>query len=250
MSGVQSIERSFTILRALAGGPLGVTDLAEATALPKSTVSRLLAALEAEQAIEQLEAGGVYGIGPSLATLAGAAGPDRTLRSVVRPSVELLVAATGGSAGLTVLDGDEVFWVDDVAPDDEVVLVADHTGQSFPLHTVPSGLAILSHADDERVEAYLAGPLPGLHEASVTDPDVLRTWIADARADGLVISRQRTDPGVTAYAAAFRTTSGAWDAALYVQGPSFRFPVDGDEAHVIELLRSTTAQLTSRLARA
>ena len=40
MSGVQSIERAFAVLRKLAGGPAGVTDLAERVDLPKSTVSR------------------------------------------------------------------------------------------------------------------------------------------------------------------------------------------------------------------
>ena len=44
MSGVQSIERAFALLRALAAGPAGVTELAERSELPKSTVYRLLGA--------------------------------------------------------------------------------------------------------------------------------------------------------------------------------------------------------------
>ncbi|MBT6446995.1 MAG: helix-turn-helix domain-containing protein, partial [Acidimicrobiaceae bacterium] len=48
---VQSIERAFAILRALAVGPSGVTELAERVDLPKSTVARLLNALETEGAI-------------------------------------------------------------------------------------------------------------------------------------------------------------------------------------------------------
>ena len=46
---IQTIERAFTLLRALALGPVGVTELAERVELPKSTVARLLAALEAEK---------------------------------------------------------------------------------------------------------------------------------------------------------------------------------------------------------
>ena len=53
---IQTIERAFTLLRALALGPVGVTELAERVELPKSTVARLLAALEAENAVEQIEA--------------------------------------------------------------------------------------------------------------------------------------------------------------------------------------------------
>ena len=44
---VQSIERGIEILRLLEASPLGVTELANATALPKTTVHRLLKTFEA-----------------------------------------------------------------------------------------------------------------------------------------------------------------------------------------------------------
>ena len=43
MSRVQSIERAFAVLGALADGPLGVTEVAQRVDLPKSTAARLLA---------------------------------------------------------------------------------------------------------------------------------------------------------------------------------------------------------------
>ena len=45
MSSVQSIRRAFAVLDVLDEGPLGVTDVAERAALPKSTAARLLATL-------------------------------------------------------------------------------------------------------------------------------------------------------------------------------------------------------------
>ena len=68
---VQSIERAFAILRALAVRPSGVTELADRVDLPKSTVARLLNALELEGAIEQVEAGGDYRLGPAIEEIAG-----------------------------------------------------------------------------------------------------------------------------------------------------------------------------------
>ena len=65
---IQTIERAFTLLRALALGPVGVTELAERIDLPKSTVARLLAALEAENAVEQIETGGGYRLGRTRST--------------------------------------------------------------------------------------------------------------------------------------------------------------------------------------
>ena len=73
MAGVQSIERAFTVLRELSLGPAGVTEIAEQIGLPKSTVSRLLSALEAEGAVAQRETGSEYELGAGLAALADAA---------------------------------------------------------------------------------------------------------------------------------------------------------------------------------
>ena len=93
---MQSIERAFTVLRELSLGPAGVTDIAERVGLPKSTVSRLLSALEAEGAVEQFEVGGGYAIGPALAMLGASANPSAGLRSVIRPFIEELATLTGG----------------------------------------------------------------------------------------------------------------------------------------------------------
>src|SRR5258705_11189713 len=52
--GVQSIRRAFSVLGALADGPLGVTDVAGRSHIPKSTAARILGALAAEGAVEQV----------------------------------------------------------------------------------------------------------------------------------------------------------------------------------------------------
>ena len=54
MSRVQSIERAFAVLGALADGPIGVTEVAERADLPKSTAARLLASLAREGVVEQV----------------------------------------------------------------------------------------------------------------------------------------------------------------------------------------------------
>lgn len=247
MSGVQSIERAFSILRVLARGEVGVTDIAEQTDLPKSTVSRLLAALEAEGAVEQAEAGSGYSIGSALATLGGTASPTATLRSVIRPFIEEMAMLTGGSAGFTLRDGDDAYWVDDVDEGDEVVTLADQTGNTFPLHSIPSGLAMLAKFSRRELDAYMAQPLEALNDLTVTDPGALRDRLLRVKADGVVVSHEELDLGVNAVACAFRGPSGEWEGALYLQGPSFRFPDDGDEQRIIKLVSEAAGQLSERL---
>ncbi len=246
MSGVQSIERAFSVLRVLARGPLGVTEIAERTALPKSTVSRLLAALEQEGAVEQLEVGGGYSMGATLATLGDAASPTGSLRSIVRPFIEELALMTGGSAGFTMRDGGRAYWVDNVDDTDELVMLADKSGQSFPLHAVPTGMAMLANISEADLDAYLRAAVRNLDEP-LEDPDAVRQRLISVRADGVMVSREELDPGVNAIAAAFRGPSGDWTGAIYVQGPSFRFPDEGDEPRVVKLVSEAAMQLSDRL---
>ena len=70
MSRVQSIERAFAVLGALADGPIGVTEVADRVDLPKSTAARLLASLAREGVVEQVPGDTRYRLGPRLVTLA------------------------------------------------------------------------------------------------------------------------------------------------------------------------------------
>lgn len=246
MSGVQSIERAFAILRVLGRGPLGVTEIADRTDLPKSTVSRLLAALEAEDAVQQLEAGGGYSVGSVLAMLGASSNPSAGLRSIARPFLEELSMLTGGSAGFTIREGDSAYWVDDVDDGDELVKLADLTGQSFPLHTIPSGIALLAKLPSKALERYLVNQrLEG--DGVSLDVDDLRRRVRRVGSDGVVVSREELDAGVNAVAAPFRGVSGEWVGAIYLQGPSFRFPDDGDERRVVKLVSEAAMQLSERL---
>ena len=79
MSTVQSVERAFSVLRALAGGPAGVSEVAARTGLPKSTVSRLLGTLVELGAVEQSEQLGVYGLGELIITICSEPPPAATV---------------------------------------------------------------------------------------------------------------------------------------------------------------------------
>ena len=90
MSRVQSIERAFAVLGALADGPIGVTEVADRADLPKSTAARLLASLAREGVVEQVPGDTRYRLGPRLVTLAARIRPMRSLAALARPSLEEL----------------------------------------------------------------------------------------------------------------------------------------------------------------
>ncbi len=248
MAGVQSIERAFAVLRVLSLGPAGVTDIAERTELPKSTVSRLLAALEVEGAVEQRHLGGDYQLGAGLAALADAGNPAGNMAAVVRPFLLELTSAIGESAGFTVKFGRDVYWVDNVEQQ-ALVQVQDQTGHYARMHTVPSGLTMLAMLDDAALDRYLGEPLERVTDRTPTDPVALRRLLARIRAAGVFWSFEQLDEGINAIAVPFRGASGTYDAAIYVNGPSYRFPHDGDRDRVERLVTEAARRLGERFAR-
>lgn len=245
MSGVQSIERAFAVLRVLSLGPTGVTDIAGRTDLPKSTVSRLLAALEVEDAVEQRQLGGEYQLGPGLAALADAGNPAGSMAAVVRPFLMELTNTIGESAGFTVKHSRDVYWVDNieqVAP----VQVQDQTGHYARMHTVPSGLTLLAMLDDDALDRYLAEPLESVTVRTPTDPIALRKKLGAIRTAGLYWSFEELELGINAIAVPFVGPSGEHDGAIYVNGPSYRFPHDGDKTRVEKLVTEAARRLTER----
>ena len=95
MSRVQSIERAFVVLSALAEGPLGVPDVADRARLPKSTAARMLASLAREGAVEQGPGATTYRLGPRLLTLASGLRSTRGLVATAHPFLAELAERTG-----------------------------------------------------------------------------------------------------------------------------------------------------------
>ena len=126
---VQSIDRAFAVLSALAIAPAGVTDLSARTELPKSTVARLLATLEGLHAVERAD-GGRYRIGLGLLHLAGAVDASAGLASAVIPHLRGLAHDLGEAAGFSVPTGYSVHYLAQVESPN-AVQVRDYTGLDF-----------------------------------------------------------------------------------------------------------------------
>lgn len=219
-------------MRALSTGPIGITELAERTDLPKSTVARLLGALESESAVVQQEAGGNYELGSGLSDLTGATASGFSLIAAARPFLVDLAKRTGESSGLDVLVDGWVAFVDEVATERDVK-VRDWTGEFAAAHTVPAGVVILAHSPESTVQVILAAPLDQLTANTVTDTDALRQRLVQARSAGYMWGFEEFAIGINSVAAPVFDESGVV-AALRVHGPMFRFP-DPNRAHDIGL---------------
>ena len=244
---VQSVQRAFLLLRTLAQGPLGVTGLAGRVNLPKSTVARLLGALEAEKVVEQIEAGGAYRVGAGLIDIAGTVPAGRSLAAAARPHLLELAEALGEVAGLSVIDNGQVYYLDYTESSSDVQL-RDWTGEYAPLHAVPSGMAMLAHLSAEEQEAHLAQPLEQCTPWTTLDPEVLADRLTQIRSLGYAWGYEEFSEGINSVAAPVLDEDGYPLATLHVHGPAYRFP-DPDLSHdhglaVVAAATRLAAQLT------
>jgi DNA-binding IclR family transcriptional regulator len=246
VSRVQSIERAFAVLGVLAGGPTGVTEVAERARLPKSTAARLLASLAREGAVEQVPGDTRYRLGPRVASLAASATPRGSLIGAARPHLEALAAAVGEVAGLSVPDGRAVRYIDQVSIAHQVQ-VRDWTGTAAPMHAVPSGLVVLATLTPGELATFLEEPLEALTPKTVTDPSALHRRLDRVRAERTAWVRDEFAEGLTSVAAGIVDASGRTIAAVHVHGPSYRFPSAGAERGIARQVLAAADRIAADL---
>lgn len=244
---VQSVERAFAILRCLGSGPAGVSEIAERTSLPKSTVSRLLATLADLDAVSQIDPNGAYGLGELLLDLSASATPGRNLVATARPVLEDLVERLGESAGVGVLDGRNVYYLDQVNSDNEVQ-VRDWSGDRVDAHVASAGLVLLAYAPASVRARFLGGPLEAFTEHSITDPARLTHRLDETRRAGYAWAFEEFAPGLNSVGAPIVNSSGTVFAAVSVHGPSYRFPAPGASAAVAATVVDAAQRISERLA--
>lgn len=246
MSAVQSVERAFAVLRCLAGGPAGVSEVAERVDLPKSTVSRLLSTLQELGAVEQSGSGTRYRVGDAMIDIAAGALPGRNLIHVARPHLIELVDALGEIAGLSVLDGRDVVYLDQVDADN-LVQVRDWTGERLPAHSASSGLVLLAYQPRSDRERYLAERLVGPAAGSTIDADELRRRLDAISARGVEWTCEEFVPGISSVAAPVFGAGSEVVAAVHVHGPAYRFPEPGSHDDIADLVAETARRISARL---
>ena len=219
-SGIQSIERAFSVLLAVATEAGGITDVARRVGLPVSTVARLLATLEQLQAVVRQDDGVSYRIGPTVSSLA--AGNDTTLIGRARPFLAELVEHVGETAGLSVLDGNEVLYLDHVGAEN-VIQIQDWTGKRTPFHVVSSGLVLLAHSSPKAIDKLLIGSLEQFTEHTSVSTKKLRQRLAAIRDAGCAWTIEEFQIGLTSVAAPVFNSKGQPVAAIHCHGPSYRF---------------------------
>jgi len=223
----------------------GLTELAREVGLNKTTVYRLLSALESEGMITRNSATDAYRLGPEVIALGGIALRANDLRSIARAELEALVQQTRESVSLDVLAGSEMMVLDEVAGQ-YVLGTTQFVGSRWPLHATSTGKAMLAYLSDRERKALLRTPLARFTEKTIVDVDKLSRELDRIRKQGYVVTIGELEIGFAAVSAAIRNHDGYPVAAICVEGPSTRITSDRVD-EVISLVKDAAERISMRL---
>ena len=245
---VQSLERAFDLLEALAdGGELGVTELAARTGLVPSTAHRLLTTLAKRGYVTQSADNGRYLLGYKVVEVAsGLEQRLARLKAVARPHLERIQRATGETVNLVVLDADRVVYVDQVEGSRSVRMFTA-VGTAALAHTTGSGKAILAFGPPEVAAALYDGrELARLTPRTLVTLAALEDDFARIRRRGYAIDNEEHEEGVGCVATPLFDHTGQPCAALSVSGPTARI-LHADTAELGALLLGHAATISTAL---
>jgi DNA-binding IclR family transcriptional regulator len=230
--GVQVIARAAAIMRALAGAPEGLSlaGIAQQVELPRSTVQRIVAALEAESFVAAASPTGRVRLGSGLARLAAATRGD--LQREVRPFLDALSREANETVDLAILEGDHVVFVDQVIAPRRLRAVSA-PGVRFPLHCTANGKAVLAELPMEQVVQLVPEQLEPFTSHTITTRERLLEELEEVRATGIAYDREEHTEGICAVGANIHGPLGEL-AAITIPLPATRFY--GHEEHLASLL--------------
>lgn len=236
-TGLSTTKTSFEILETLYemdGGQ--VTEVAERTGLPNSTVHTHLKTLY--ECGYLIKSDGQYEIGLKFLRLGEYARRNRELYEVAKPEVEELAEQTGEVASLMVEEhGQGVCIYKYRGPD--AVNMNKITGKQLPLHTTALGKAILAHLADERVsEIVERHGLTPRSPNTITDRDTLFAQLETVREQGHSFSLGERLPGLRCVAAPIFHNEDVI-GAVSVSGPESRMQGDRFREELPALVKST-----------
>lgn len=220
---VQIVHRVASVLRAFGNqGLLGITDLANATGLPKSTTHRLVTALVNEGLLVQDEDSHKYALSLRVTALGASILSSHTVRKVARPILMELRDQTRESVHLAVLEGMEAVIID-TEESYYFVRAVNVPGQHLPAHAVSTGKVLLAYQWEIRLREILSQvKLTRYTDNTITDPHLLLNELRHVRAKGYAISSGELEEGIDAVAAPIFDHLNTVVAAVSIGGPSER----------------------------
>lgn len=201
---ITSLARGLSVLQAFDRDrpELTLSELAGATGLAPGTVRRCLITLQVLRFI------GVEGrkffLLPRVISLGAAYLDAARVEEVILPHLRELVATTGESSSLGILDGDRVLHLANYSAKRRIRMTAG-VGSRLPAHATSLGRVLLASMPPARLDAYFAqASLPRMTARTVTDAARLRRILREVGRQGYARVAGELEEGLSSVAVPVR----------------------------------------------
>ena len=247
MAEVNSVKKALAILDLLSDrNSRSLSEISKALALPKSTVHSLLETLTSARVLERDVESGSYSLGIRLIELGYCAQTGLDLVRIAAPFLKGLNVRFDETVHLTVLDNDEVLYIDCIESQRRLRTYSV-IGVRAPLHCTSVGKAILAFLDDGEIRRIIAERgLPGFTENTITTEVRLWEEIAHIRKQGYAIDDREHEDHLRCIGAPIFNARGEVFASMSLSGPAERNTLERLESMVSALLEAT-GEISHRL---
>ena len=217
-SGIQVITRAAKILDVLGTKPNGMSlgEIAQAVDLPRSTVQRIVGALDAVQLVRSH--GGIR-LGPALLRLITNVNTD--VITIADPWLQALCQETEETVSLGRASGMQLAIVHHVVAERELRVVP-HLGMNLPLYSTSGGRALLSLDSDDVARVRVGEDFLAMTDLTVRNFSALLAHLTEIRRTGLAYDRGETMEGISTMSVAIDTILGRFSISLLVPAQRFQ----------------------------
>lgn len=230
---VQTVEKAMALLELLAcESSQTIQTLADRLELSRNKTFRIIMTLENLGLIQRMEPGGEYCIGMASLALAQKVLKNSSILRHAHPVMEELAQRHGEAVYMTVLEGEDVLFIDMVDSRQQVKAVP-LIGKRFPFFNTAAGKAVKALESRDLHERLFKGKK---RQRSIPNFDRFVSELELIRKDGVAVDIGGLGEGIISVAVAVRDYGGKVVGAITMLGPSFRMLKERLEGEIIPSL--------------
>ena len=249
----QSLERGLAVLGAFSPDrpALGISELARALDLTRSTTHRYVTTLATLGYLQQDDSTRKYRLGPRVLDLGFSVLGSLGIREIAAPHLRRLTDATGHTSNLAIRDDTDVILIDRVRGRPgryhhlEYTL---HVGSRLPSYCSATGKALLAFLPRpdldrlvDRIDFVQRGP------RTLTDKSALLTELEHVRRTGIAVNDEELDSALRSIATPVRARTGDVVAAVNVSIPWSPVAMNDLVSQLGPSLQDTARQIGARV---
>ena len=226
---IQSLDRAMEVLKVVAaGGGMSLTEIAQTGGQSAPTCYRILTTLKQHRIVEFDDVSQLWHVGLDAFRI-GMSFLGRTrITEQSRPVMQRMMAETGETANLAILDGAEVVFLTQVETH-QPIRAFFPPGTRGPFHASGIGKAIMAYLPEIQFEQAAPDMLEKFTDQTIGDLDELKSELVSIRRRGYSIDNEERTVGMRCIAAPVFNAHGEAIAGVSISGPSVRVRPEADE---------------------